>query len=108
MTTPEPGDDAGLDARVRQAAAVPFDDIAATEAVLARVHGGRRSAPARRTGWTAWAGPAAFASILVATPFVVALYPADDDALLVGLATGDPRALLSDAGPGFALERLLE
>jgi hypothetical protein len=102
MTTPDPGDDRRLDARVRQAAERHFDDIAVTEAVLARVHARSRPVIARRPGWAAWAGPMAFASVLLATPFVVAFYPGGDDALLVGLATGDPGALFSDAWPGFA------
>ena len=92
-------DDEALDRRVREAAAVPFDDIAVAEAVLARVHAARRAAPApRRMGWTGWVGPAAFASVLLATPFVVAFYPASDEALLIGLATGDPRAILGGGG----------
>lgn len=95
MTTPEPADDAALEARIRAAAEVPFEADATTGAVLARVRKVRAVPPApRRTGWLAWAGPAAFASVLVATPLVVAYVPAPDDTLLIGLATGDPRAIL--------------
>jgi hypothetical protein len=107
MTTPEPQDpeaqdDAALDRRIRAASAVPFDDIAVTEAVLARTRKTRAARPAPpRTGRLGWIGPAAFASILVATPFVVALYPASDDAVLVGLATGDPHVILAGTEVGF-------
>lgn len=101
MTTPDPVDDAVLDQRIRAASLVPFDDIAVTETVLARVQRSRPARPApQRSGWTGWIGPTAFASLLVATPFVVAFYPASDDALLVGLATGDLRAILGGAGEG--------
>jgi hypothetical protein len=102
MTTPDPSDDDALDRRIRAASAVPFDDIAVTEAVLARARKTRASRPAPlRSGWTGWIGPAAFASILVATPFVVALYPTSDDALLIGLATGDPLVILGGVEGGF-------
>jgi hypothetical protein len=111
MTTPEPLDDDALDRQVKAAAAVPFDDVRVTEAVLARVHRERRVRPERQTNtWTGWIGPAAFASILVATPFAVALYPASEDALLVGLATGDPLAILgrADEAPLTGFEAVFE
>ncbi|MGL4235646.1 hypothetical protein [Tabrizicola sp.] len=106
MTTPDPGptDDAKLDARVRAAADVPFDDIAVTEAVLARVHATRRTIPAeQRKGWAPILAPTAFASVLLATPFIVAGYPTPGDgadAFLFSLASGDPLALIADAGLG--------
>ncbi len=108
MTLPHPDQDDALDRQIRAAAQVPFDDIAVTEAVLARVHAERRAAPAlRRAGWTARVGPAAFAALLLATPFVVARLPPagfDEDALLIELATGDPAALFGDANPGGVIE----
>jgi hypothetical protein len=110
MTTPDPHDDAALDARVRAAADVPFDDIAVSEAVLSRVHTLRRTAPTlrrtaptprRRSGWLAIAAPATFASVLVATPFVIASYPGTGgDTMLLGFAAGDPLALIVGAGLG--------
>ncbi len=108
MTSPDPGADARLDARLRAAADQPFDDIAMTEAVLARVHAARRAAPVRRSGgWKAWLAPVAFALVLVATPVLVARLPLagpGQDALLIGLATGDPRVLVGDADLGGILE----
>ncbi len=104
MTTPDPGNDADLDARVRAAADLRVDDIAVTKTVLARIEAARHTEPMpRRRPWTQFLAPATFASVLVATPFVVANYPAGDagaDRLLAALATGDPFALIADAGLG--------
>ncbi|MCU0826981.1 MAG: hypothetical protein MUE52_06150 [Tabrizicola sp.] len=105
MTMPDPEDDSALAARIRAAAQVAFDDIAVTEAVLARVHAKRRAAPApQRRTWLVWFGPAAFASILAATPFVVASYPVADEDFLMALALGDARAILGQAAIGGGLE----
>lgn len=99
MTTPEPDDDSALDRRIRAASEVALDEAAVTRAVLARVTATRGQAVApRRPALGAWVGPLAFASVLLATPVVVALYPASDEALILGLATGDPRAILGNDG----------
>jgi hypothetical protein len=102
MTTSDPDTDAALDDQIRSAADVRFDDVAVSEAVLARIHASRRAAPpARPRSWGSVLAPAAFASVLLATPFIVATYPLGDtsaDRILAGLATGDPFAIAADAG----------
>lgn len=68
-----------LDRLVRAAAARPVDEAALTRTVLARARGIDRAGQSpRRTafGWSVPAGAvAAFAIVLVATPFVVAGLP---------------------------------
>lgn len=108
MTLPPPDQDNALDRRIRAAALVPFDDIAVTEAVLARIHTERRERHSeRRLGRVVRVGPAAFAALLLATPFMVARLPPagfDEDALLIGLATGDPAALFGGANLDEVME----
>jgi hypothetical protein len=102
MTSPLPDPkDAHLDARIKAASTVRFNEIAATQAVLARI-AARQIAPQRRGEvWFQRLGPVVFASVLLATPFVVAYFPGADlgtDAMMIGLATGDPMALIAEAG----------
>jgi hypothetical protein len=104
MTTPDPDDDRTLDRQVRAAADVVFDDIRTAEAVLARIHRSRPASAARPSP-ARWIGPLALASILAATPFLVARLPMTDEALILGLAVGDPGMVLG--GP-FAGEALLQ
>ncbi|WP_309665725.1 hypothetical protein [Tabrizicola sp.] len=100
MTMPD--DDASLDRLIRDAARTPFDETAVTKAVLSRLDHGRPVARTRaRPAYFAptYFARAAFASLLVATPLVIANYPAaDPDAFLVAVASGDPLALFPDAG----------
>lgn len=93
MTLPNPDEDEALNRRIRAAADMPFDEATMTRSVLGRIRNKRRPA-ARYGGWIGWAAPAAFASVLVATTFVVAVWPVSEDDLLLSLAIGDPRAIL--------------
>ncbi len=100
---PDPDDDAALDRRVSAAARLAFDEHAVTDAVLRQIDRRPRT-PARKRPLSGLMVPAAFASVLAATPLVVATYPATDpDAMLIGLASGDPLMLFSDLGtlPGL-------
>jgi hypothetical protein len=112
MTTPD--DDRTIDGQVRAAAEVAFDDIRVAEAVLARVHRLQPPAAARpglprpssaRPSPARWIGPLAFASILAATPFLVARLPVTDEALILGLAAGNPGVVLGGSFAGGAFLR---